>query len=293
MFGYHVAKEDGFATAIPRAVANIRACGIPRPCIQIYAAGPRTAHPIIKPADYGAIRAASRDIALVIHGAYIDNPWQEYKKTTTGSTTNIIRELEISHHIGSRGVVVHLAAGALEQESIDHVLQTIDAGTPDEVLATQVLFLEINTAKASAATYETPEKIAALFRRVEETTQGLMMRLRVGLCIDSAHVFSCGVSFADYTVTRDWLARVRGGIPANTPIMFHLNDSGSTLGSGKDVHEDLCHGAIWSEYKTMLPVGRSGIAAIIEFITDTDCMCIREHKTHFPAEDLRLIASLL
>lgn len=294
MFGYHVAKGDGFAKSIPAAVGLINGCGIPRPCVQIFAVGPQSSRVLIAPSEYHVIKAAIGNAPTVIHGAYLDNPWGEWRKHGKGiSTGNIIREMEISHAIGARGVVVHLAAGAAEEESIDHVLQTVDSGLEDEILRDQILFLEINTAKASPNTFETPKKIAALFQRISSASESFMLKIRVGLCIDSAHVFSCGVSFAAYEPTRDWLTRTVAALPAGTPIMFHLNDSASTLGSGVDKHEELCRGNIWENYREMLPVRQSGLAAIIEWVVENDIMCIREHKTHFPEADLKLIKELI
>ena len=170
------------------------------------------------------------------------------------------------------------------------------------------MYLEINAAAQSVNTFETPEKIRRLFQRIEETLDRINsganvaandvtgafgsignVRLKVGLCVDTAHVFSCGDSLDDYNLTMDWL----NALPS-VPIMFHLNDSASTLGSGKDKHEALTKGNIWSRYNPTagdLKFEDCGVMAVLDYAVLNECFVILERSSGL-TDDLLLINSI-
>src|SRR5208282_1814710 len=257
-----------------------------RSCAQIFATGPRNSHETLTASDRTYIKTlttGASPIPIIIHGAYIDNPWTR----SAGAVPNIRREMEIAAEIGIDGVIVHLGAGALNDDMLRTVLMDIATVSAD-ARRDVTLYLEINTAKASPATYETPAKIRRLFERID----GIGAPIRCGLCVDTAHVFSCGVSFADYTPTIKWL----NALP-DVPTMFHLNDSASTLGSGIDKHEALLRGNIWRAFDVpggahdKSPIEDSGLEAILEYATANKSLVILERGDGL-AGDLELLARL-
>ena len=56
--------------------------------------------------------------------------------------------------------------------------------------------------KPERSHYETPQKLAAFFRKVREVDPELQ---EFGLCIDTAHLWSCGVDIASREDARAWL----------------------------------------------------------------------------------------
>lgn len=197
-------------------------------------------------------------IRAVIHGSYIDNPWN----LRPGSIHNIKEELKVCETIGAEGVIVHLGDTSNISKIFDHI-NKLDAKTLQK---TRLIF-ETNSAKPSSATYETPEKIHRLFDRVSAARRDC----QVGLCIDSAHIYANGVSFARKDDTRMWLNAIYR-ITTEMPIMFHLNDTKQPLGSGKDQHERIGHGNIWKGIKKE----NSGYAAIIAFAEANSSIVILE-----------------
>jgi endonuclease IV len=196
--------------------------------------------------------------------------------------------LRIAARIGATGVIVHLAAGAADEANLKYVIEEV-TNLPDEVRNAVTFWLEIHTAKPGPFTYETPAKLRTLFERVKKCdTKGM----KIGLCIDTAHLFSCGMALDTYEKADEWLSEVS---EIGVPLMMHLNDSASSLASGIDQHENLCEGKIWSAYhpeKGHLPIEESGLVAILNWAESNDILTILERDDEGTIKDLRLIQSL-
>lgn len=291
--GFHVSKSGLVngkkkSRAIPDALRAdmeyLRGFGITSPCAQIFVSGPQNFNETLSDQDKIATRQFVNEtgIDLVIHGAYVDNPWSRAQ----GSIHNIKQEMRVCALIGASGVIVHLAAGAASDDNLRYVLEEI-ANIEENVSASVILWLEIHTAKPSGFTYETPEKLNALFERIARIDTG---HLRVGLCIDTAHLFSCGMALDTYNAATVWLSQL-----PKVPIMLHLNDSASKLGSGIDKHAVLCEGELWRSYhpeRGHLPIENSGLVAILNWAESNSIMTILERDPEDTVKDLRLIQSL-
>jgi deoxyribonuclease-4 len=261
------------------------------PSCQIFVAGPRGSKITIDQNDIDAIK--DNTTSIVIHGAYIDNPWNH----APGSIINIRNEMAIAVNLGATGVVVHLSNGAADDTNLRQVIRELNS-IDDQIKQKVILWLEVHTAKSSNTTYETPEKIGNLFRRIKMVQNSLGplastgVPLRIGFCIDTAHLFACGVSLATRTAARTWINGLKTEIP-DVPLMLHLNDSASTLGSGIDEHASLCQGNIWREYRKggPKPFEDSGLFEIINWASELDLVTILERK-EYPLEDLKIISEL-
>lgn len=288
--GYHVSKngdgnKNSMAESLQKAVDNLQSYNFNKLAAQIFVTGPQNFKENLSENEKTMCAQIVRDnhLQLVIHGAYVDNPWTR----TFASIQNIKKELKIAFEIGATGVVVHLSAGAFDFENLKYVLQelsTIEPNVKDNV----ILWLEIHTAKPSLYTYETPDKLHNLFDKIIKID---LQGLRIGLCIDTAHLYSCGTSFSSYLTTQDWLNQ----LPPNIPIMCHLNDSASKLGSGIDRHQNLMQGEIWSQYHPItgsLPAEESGLIALLNWAEKTDTVLILERNKEGIINDLNLLRSL-
>lgn len=291
--GMHVSKAGRYETkkarTMPQALredmAFMEGWDIGKPSAQIFVSGPQSYKQTLTADDKEQIRryVQETDLRLVIHGAYVDAPW--CKKLV--GIHNIMTEMRIAYQIGATGVVVHLGAGAYDDGVLEFVFTELEKLEPD-VRAGTILWLEINSAKKSAGTYETPVKLIRLFERVRKVTT-----LNVGLCIDTAHVFACGYALDSYEAAKQWFETLTRGI--NVPIMIHLNDSSTPLGSGKDVHESLCYGEIWSAYHPetgVLPIAQSGLAYIVSWIRTNNIVAILERDEDKLINDMQVLQNL-
>lgn len=312
--GFHISKDgETMLYAINAGMQLMQDIGIKHPCCQIFVVGPRNHHMNInnKEKDELAKYIAKTKIPLVIHGAYIDNPWNK----KPGSVHNIKIEMRIAHEIGACGVVIHLGPGATNEDVLEYVLSSIDK-LDDEIKSDTILWLEINSTKPSENSFETPEKLYALFERINHKLNHRLdskldsksdskpdskldskldgkSNLKIGLVVDTAHLYACGVSLATYDDAKDWFDELRRLLP-NVPIMIHLNDSGSKLGSGIDKHELLTTGNIWSAYSDdgNLPIHRSGIVAILQWAEKNHINVILERSREGAVPDIILVNKL-
>jgi endonuclease IV len=255
-------------------------------CVQIFVTGPRTSKENLTPEDKTAIRnlVATTSLAVVIHGAYIDNPWSGKGI----SVHNIKVEMRIAAEILATGVIIHLSNNT--NNTLETILDKINE-VEENVKNSVMLWLEINAVKSSADSFETPEKLIALINRVKNW-QSKNNTLRIGLCIDTAHLHACGVSFESRTAVNSWL----DAMPKDIPYMLHLNDSGSRCGSGKDLHAGLTLGNIWKRYHTenvaALPIEDSGLVAILMWAELNSVLVILERDTDALEGDLGMIRDL-
>ena len=245
---------------------------------QVFLLNPFSGATTTNDADLRAIKqiVIQKHITLIVHGAYVDNPW------SSGSIELIKRELDMCHKCAASGLIVHL--GTKTNESISAVLHKIIKEVKQDVLDNVTLWLEINSAKQSNNTFESPAKLNKLFTIINEITRG--STLLVGLCIDTAHLWACGVSMSTYNNAQSWLNALKV-----SPIMFHLNDSSSELASGKDVHAPLCQGKIWHDHKRKL--AESGIACIINYAKKNKCVIILERHDDDIEQDMAVLKKLI
>jgi endonuclease IV len=261
------------------------------PCVQIFVVGPQSFKPTVVGDEITACKEVldSQNCACVIHGAYVDNPWGD-KPTRNGAIHNIKYELDIAAQIGASGVIIHLGNNTMQGNNLQYVLERIDTTLDPSVMEKTILWLEIHAAKQSAGTFETVEKLRALFDTIESFN---LKHLRVGLCVDTAHLFSCGLSLNTYDIAMQWFENLSKHIKVN--IMLHLNDSASTLGSGKDEHSELTEGKIWGEYSSEhgKPIEDSGLLAILNWAQMNKTMIILERNYDGAVRDLARVQELL
>lgn len=292
--GFHVSKAHidpsgkkrnrTMPVALREDMETLRGFGFNTPCAQIFVSGPQSFKETLTDEEKLAVRrfVIENRMQLVVHGSYLDNPWT----LSPGSVHNIKQEMRIAAQIGATGVIVHLGKGASDDANLKYVLEEV-SNLPEDVRHSVILWLEIHTAKPSTNTYETSAKLRRLFERVALCdTKGM----RVGLCIDTAHLFSCGMALRDFNTAKNWL----DGLPS-VPVMLHLNDSASTLGSGIDAHEVLTRGHIWEDFNKetgRLPIETSGLMAILTWAEENKVVTILERDQDGTLADLMLIRDL-
>lgn len=275
MFGPHVDRVHAKGSKRPSIAEHIRAARASAATVdfdarafQVFVAGPRNLAMTMRPEEADELKeyldGADSQLAVVAHGTYMDFPWHG----NLYQAKFIRQELEMCARAGIFGLVVHLGKPPVTEvmKYIPHLITT----TRDALV-----YLEVPHVKPENSHYETPEKLAALFREIRTIDKTLC---RFGVCIDTAHLWSCGVDLQSFEDAEDWLRRLESVADVIPPdrIIFHLNDSEDSCGSGLDHHAPLLQGKIWGEYKD--EPAQSGLAAFIDYAVRHNISTILERK---------------
>lgn len=274
MFGPHVDRNVSRDKGRPSITSHIKATRVEANNVdfnakvfQIFIAGPRSLLITLKLQEEDELKnylEKNQDIKVIAHGTYADYPWY-------GSHYQIkfiCKELEICDRVGISGLVIHLG-----KPPIKEVMKYL----PRLITTSQnaLIYLEVPHVKPQNSHYETPEKLADLFREIKGIDPTLC---KFGLCIDTAHLWSCGVNLQSFDNAENWIHRLESVsdiIPPNR-IIFHLNDSFDELGSGVDHHAPLLEGKIWEDYKDNPK--QSGLAVFVEYAVRNKIPTILERK---------------
>jgi endonuclease IV len=285
--GYHVKHGKSLLAEMERASSIISEFGF-KPYIQIFVCGPMNHVMVNIPDD--EIEGIRR-IQHVIHSAYVSYPWNNAK----GTIHNLGLEFKMARRLASDGVIVHMGAGIYDDAILTSVKNhTIDnkfdkygklGNKLDNKLDT-LLWLEIAACKPSSPNaFSSPSEINKALSLIGK---------QAGLVIDTAHLWSLGVSFAGYDETTNWLS----GLERTDHIIFHLNDSLDTLGGGRDVHAACGKGNIWGKFckkgasYRCSNLAESGLVAVLKWAKLHDSPIILERGDDVRNE-LAFLASLV
>ena len=206
--------------------------------VQLFVQSPRTwRFPDHDPKDLERFRErrAELDLAALVHGLYLVNlaaPDDEiYRKSvdTMRSTVDAACALDadaVVFHVGS-----HLGAGfetGLERAvpAIEQVLERCSERT--------WLLME-NSAGAGGTIGRSVDELAILF-------DALGRHERLGICLDSCHLYVSGVDVTDEQVWDGLLSEVDERIGLDRLRVLHANDAKAPLGSNRDRHDNIGDG---------------------------------------------------
>lgn len=240
-------RHLGMALGMEGTIADAQAIGCT--AAQIFPGNPKGWHHVpLPPERAGALKAAWQAAAiapLTIHAPYIINLASPEDALYANSLQAIRNALARAAELGAPFVVVHLgshkgtgfAAGA---ERLIAAVHTALGGMPDEVC----LLLE-NNVGAGNTMAGSLEELGQLHRETAHP--------RVGVCIDTAHLWGSGYDLAQPATALAAIDEVDRLIGLEHVRVLHLNDSPVPLGSRRDQHAHLGQGQI----------GYEGLAALL------------------------------
>lgn len=242
--------------------------------VAIFVAGPRTYNINVSTEETDNIRSLQLDI--YVHNTYISHPWEGSCK----AINSIHDQLKICEQMNAAGFIIHLP-----KNTIDNIIKVLPTIYDPEY--TTRIYLEIPALKPSNSTFHKPKYLNELFKRIKYEVDPNLNYF--GLCIDTAHLWSCGVDLSDYKSAETWLYEL--DIDPKC-LIIHCNDNDKDLGHSPDVHNSLTDGKIWSQYKCNLQ--ESGLMAIIKFAKKFDIPIILErHPMELLFNDYVIIQQLI
>jgi deoxyribonuclease-4 len=243
LIGAHVSTAGGLANAIER--------GEERGCesIQIFNQSPRMWRPTkYGEEDFAAFREAmdaSKVEAVIIHAVYLINCASKDKELRKKSQNSLAHALRIGDGIGAAGVVLHPGAQKGEPlgPSIKRAAKTIAAALKESDSCP--LLLEQTAGHKGL--------LGRDFDQTAELIDGAGGGKRLGLCLDSCHLFVQGYDITDEAHLGAVLDEADAKIGIDRLGCVHVNDAAAPLGSCRDRHANIGKGEM----------GKRGLAAFL------------------------------
>jgi deoxyribonuclease-4 len=234
LIGAHVSQAGGLATAVGR--------GVERGCtaIQIFNQSPRMWRPTAyAEADFAAFREAidSSPIgAVLIHAVYLLNCASEDQEIRRKSLASLTQSLRVGQGIGAAGVVLH--PGSAKTGDVPRAIKRAGTVIKQALSATEGCELHLeDTAGAGGTLGRSFGELGALLDAAGGSE-------RLGVCLDSCHLYASGYQVATPEGLSETLDRCDREIGLERLRSLHLNDSLAKFGSNRDRHAILGEGEL-------------------------------------------------
>lgn len=255
--GAHVSTAGGIHTAIDRAVA------IGADAVQIFTQSPRAWRPTNHPPENLRRFRERRDeegiAAAVCHALYLINLATPDGTVWEKSRASLLHTVAVACAIEADGVVLHVGShlGAGFEAGLERAVPALE-----EALAacngTGTWILLENSAGAGGTIGRSADELAALVDR-------LGRHPRLGLCLDSCHLWVSGTDVTDPAVLDEALADVDARIGLDRLRCLHVNDAAAPLGSNRDRHANVGDGLMGEKLGLFVAHPRlQGLPAILE-----------------------------
>jgi deoxyribonuclease IV len=234
LIGAHLSPAGGPANAVARGVE--RGCD----AVQIFNQNPRAWKPTVysdqQVADFRDAMESSRVDALLIHAVYLLNPASDTKEFRDKTRTSLIASLRAGDALGAHAVVLH--PGSAKAGKVGPAIKRAGKVIAQALEESERCPLHLeNTAGAGGTLGRSFEELAELI----DVAGGSK---RLGLCLDSCHLFASGFDIRTeegLTEVLDDCMRIVGKGRLGS---LHLNDSKEPLGSNRDRHADVGEGEL-------------------------------------------------
>ena len=254
--GAHVSTAGGIHTAIDRAVER------GAESVQLFTQSPRAWRPTNHPPEnierFKQARAEAGIGAVVCHALYLINLAATDKEIREKSRAALLQTVEVACAIEADGVVLHVGS---------HLGDGFDAGLEraapalQEALATcegPTWILLENSAGAGGTIGRSVDELAILVDRLDRHP-------RLGLCLDSCHLWVSGVDVTDPATVAATLEEVDERIGLDRLRCLHVNDAAAELGSNRDRHANVLGGLMGEGLGAFLAhPAVQGLPAILE-----------------------------
>lgn len=188
--------------------------------------------------DFKEAKARTGIKGIASHGSYLINLATPEEKKHAQSCHGLENELIRAGQLGIPYVVLHPGAhmGAGEEEGIKRITASINTVFSDTPEMQTKLLLETTSGQGSSVGYG--------FEQLASIVDGIDDRSRIGICLDSCHIFAAGYDIRSETGYEKTMARFESIIGIHRLLYIHLNDSKNPLGSRIDRHQHIGAGFI-------------------------------------------------
>jgi deoxyribonuclease-4 len=203
-------------------------------------------------------RAETRIGAVLCHALYLVNLAAPNDEVYEKSVAAMRATTEIACGIEADGVVFHVGShlGAGLDVGLERVVPALEQVL--ELCSDTTWLLMENSAGAGGTIGRSIEELAILYDR-------LGAHPRLGLCLDSCHLFVSGCDVTDEGSLDSLLEEVDSAIGLDRLRALHVNDSLAPLGSNRDRHANIGEGLMGAGLSVFLGHPKlQGLPAVLE-----------------------------
>jgi deoxyribonuclease IV len=254
--GPHVSIAGGIHTALDR----VEEMG--GDAVQVFTQSPRMWRPSNHdPANLEKFKERRAELGLegvLCHAMYLvnlANPKDDFYDKSVAALSNSV---DVGCAIDADGVVFHIGShlGAGLDAGLDRVVAAMEQ-VLERCSETTWLLME-NTAGAGATIGRSIDELALVYDRLDGHP-------RLGVCLDSCHLYASGYDVTDPTALDAVLDEVDAKIGLDRLRALHVNDSAAPLGSNRDRHANIGDGLMGEELGVFLGNPRlQGLPALLE-----------------------------
>jgi deoxyribonuclease-4 len=254
--GAHVSTAGGIHTAIGRAV------DMEADAVQVFTQSPRAWRPTNHdPANFERFkeqRASAGIGGVFCHAVYLINLAAPDDTVHEKSSAALLNTVEVACGIDADGVVLHVGShlGAGFETGLERALPPLEEAL--ERCTDRTWLLLENSAGAGGTIGRSVDELAVLVER-------LGAHPRLGICLDSCHLWVSGTDVTDTAALDSVVAEVDERIGLDRLRCLHVNDAAAALGSNRDRHANLGDGELGESLGVFLAHSRlQGLPAILE-----------------------------
>ena len=208
--------------------------------VQLFVQSPRTwRFPEHDPADLAAFRSKREEagIPALVHALYLVNLAAPDDAIYSKSVDTMRSTVDAACAIDADGVIFHVGShlGAGFETGLERVVPALEQ-VLDRCNERTWLLVE-NSAGAGGTIGRSIDELVAI-------VDALGRHERLGVCLDSCHLFVSGVDVTDPVVMSALLADIDARIGLDRLRALHANDAKAPLGSNRDRHDNIGDGLI-------------------------------------------------
>ena len=239
-----------------------RALEIGADAVQLFTQSPRTWNPpAADPEVHAAFREQRQEAeigSVLCHALYLCNLAAPDDTVYEKSVTTLSATVDTACAIEAEGVVFHV--GSHLGAGLDAGLDRVEAGmrTVLDRCSDATWLLMENSAGTGGTIGRSIEELAIIYDRLEADP-------RLGICLDSCHLFASGYDVTDPEVLDAALHELDERIGLDRLRALHVNDSKTPLGSNNDRHDNIGDGLMGEKLGVFLAhPNLQGLPAVLE-----------------------------
>jgi deoxyribonuclease-4 len=239
LLGSHLSIAGGYYKAVEAAAA------LQMDCVQIFTKNNNQwKGKFLSAEDVTLFRDAVERTGIRMpcgHDSYLINLASPTESLWQQSLEAFVIEIERADALGLAGLVIHPGSrvDSTEEEGLTRIVLAINEALRRTPRATVQIWLETTAGQGSSLGHR--------FEHLRTILDGVHERQRLGVCVDSCHVFAAGYPLSAAGEYQKTMAHFDTVVGIDWIRAFHLNDSKRELGSRVDRHEHIGQGHLGRE----------------------------------------------